>query len=402
MAEIRLQELTKRFGPLVAVDNLQLTMPDGSFVALLGPSGCGKTTTMNMISGLERPTTGEIYFDDQPISRVDPGRRNVGFVFQNYAIFTHMRVYDNLAFGLRVRKPKPSSEELDREVRRVAEIVGLTGALDRNAGRLSVNDMQKVALGRSMIVNPAIFLLDEPFSNLDAAFRAYMRAELKRIQDEVGQTMVYVTHDQVEAMSMADHIAVLNLGVLQQYGTPAEIYDSPANRFVAGFVGSTQMNFLPVSVADVRPPANGAASVSIGVRPENLRIVATGSPEATLRAKVTLVEPLGAKDVVHLSHAWKEGKRERVHLDVPGASVCEHSLSFPFNSAIIHSFRPRCVLANVSCNLTHLATCQLLRSLLTYLIDKLLEAFTLYDLRPSRTDTRLRLVGYRCRRMSAT
>jgi multiple sugar transport system ATP-binding protein len=128
-----------------------------------------------------------------------------------------------------------------------------------------------------------------------------MRAELKRIQDEVGQTMVYVTHDQVEAMSMADHIAVLNLGVLQQYGTPAEIYDSPANRFVAGFVGSTQMNFLPVSVADVRPPANGAASVSIGVRPENLRIVATGSPEATLRAKVTLVEPLGAKDVVHLS-----------------------------------------------------------------------------------------------------
>jgi multiple sugar transport system ATP-binding protein len=301
MAEIRLEHLTKRFGSLVAVDDLDLTMPDGSFVALLGPSGCGKTTTMNMISGLERPTSGEIYFDDRPISRVDPGRRNVGFVFQNYAIFTHMRVYDNLAFGLRVRKPKPSGEELDREVRRVAEIVGVTGALDRNAGRLSVNDMQKVALGRSMIVNPAIFLLDEPFSNLDAAFRAYMRAELKRIQDEVGQTMVYVTHDQVEAMSMADQIAVMNLGVLQQYGTPAEIYDSPANRFVAGFVGSTQMNFLPASLADLRPPANGAARVSIGLRPENLRIVAADSAEAKLRAKVTLVEPLGAKDVVHLS-----------------------------------------------------------------------------------------------------
>jgi multiple sugar transport system ATP-binding protein len=301
MAEIKLENLTKRFGSLVAVDDLELTMPDGSFVALLGPSGCGKTTTMNMISGLERPTSGEIYFDGQPISRVDPGRRNVGFVFQNYAIFTHMRVYDNLAFGLRVRKPKPSSEELDREVRRVAEIVGVAGALDRNAGRLSVNDMQKVALGRSMIVNPAIFLLDEPFSNLDAAFRAYMRAELKRIQDEVGQTMVYVTHDQVEAMSMADHIAVMNLGVLQQYGTPAEIYDSPANRFVAGFVGSTQMNFLPASVAGVKPPANGATRVSVGVRPESLHIVAADSPETTLRAKVTLVEPLGAKDVVHLS-----------------------------------------------------------------------------------------------------
>jgi multiple sugar transport system ATP-binding protein len=301
MAEIRLQNLTKRFGSLVAVDDLDLTMPDGSFVALLGPSGCGKTTTMNMISGLEKPTRGEIYFDDQPVSRVDPGRRSVGFVFQNYAIFTHMRVYDNLAFGLRVRKPKPSTEEIDREVRRVAEIVGVESALERKAGRLSVNDMQKVALGRSMIVNPAIFLLDEPFSNLDAAFRAYMRAELKRIQHEVGQTMVYVTHDQIEAMSMADHIAVMNLGVLQQYGTPAEIYDRPANRFVAGFVGSTQMNFLPASAASIRAPSNGAAELTVGVRPENLRLVEPDAPEASLRGKVTLIEPLGAKDVVHLS-----------------------------------------------------------------------------------------------------
>jgi multiple sugar transport system ATP-binding protein len=301
MAEIRLEHLTKRFGSLVAVDDLDLTITDGSFVALLGPSGCGKTTTMNMISGLERPTSGEIYFDGGPISRVDPGRRNIGFVFQNYAIFTHMRVYENLAFGLRVRKPKPSKEEIDREVRRVAEIVGVQSALERNAGRLSVNDMQKVALGRSMIVNPAIFLLDEPFSNLDAAFRAYMRAELKRIQHELGQTTVYVTHDQIEAMSMADRIAVMNLGVLQQYGTPAEIYDSPANRFVAGFVGSTQMNFLPASLTDVLPAANEAASVSLGLRPENLRIVAADSPEAMLTGKVNLVEPLGAKDVVHLS-----------------------------------------------------------------------------------------------------
>jgi multiple sugar transport system ATP-binding protein len=267
-----------------------------------------------MISGLERPTRGEIYFDDQPISRVDPGRRNVGFVFQNYAIFTQMRVYDNLAFGLRVRKPKPSNEELDREVRRVAEIVGVHAALDRKAGRLSVNDMQKVALGRSMIVNPAIFLLDEPFSNLDAAFRAYMRAELKRIQHEVGQTMVYVTHDQIEAMSMADRIAVMDLGVLQQYGTPAEIYDSPANRFVAGFVGSTQMNFLPVSLAKLQPPSNGRGDVTVGVRPENLRVVDADSSDAMLRGKVTLVEPLGAKDVIHLS---LDGHDVRV-IGVPG------------------------------------------------------------------------------------
>jgi multiple sugar transport system ATP-binding protein len=302
VAEIRLEHLTKDFGGLLAVNDLTLTVDDGSFIALLGPSGCGKTTTMNMISGLEQPTSGEIYFDGQPMRRVEPGRRNVGFVFQNYAIFTHMRVYDNLAFGLRVRKPKPSKEEIDREVRRVAEIVGVHAALERKAGRLSVNDMQKVALGRSMIVQPAIFLLDEPFSNLDAAFRAYMRAELKRIQREVGQTMVYVTHDQVEAMSMADRIAVMNLGVLHQYGTPGEIYDAPQNRFVAGFVGSTQMNFLPASLVPIdHGDAAARRGLTVGIRPENLRIVAPGAPEATLQAAVSLVEPLGAKDVVHLA-----------------------------------------------------------------------------------------------------
>ena len=303
MAEIRLEHLTKDFGSLVAVRDLQLTVPDGSFTALLGPSGCGKTTTMNMISGLERPTTGEIYFDDRAMSRVDPGRRNVGFVFQNYAIFTHMRVYDNLAFGLRVRKPRPDKAETDREVQRVAEIVGVAKILERKAGRLSVNDMQKVALGRSMIVSPAIFLLDEPFSNLDAAFRAYMRAELKRIQSEVGQTMVYVTHDQVEAMSMADQIAVMNLGVLQQFGTPHEIYNSPTNRFVAGFVGSTQMNFLPAQEVPIELPAQArdGRSVTVGIRPENLSLVAPDAAEATLKAKVNLVEPLGAKDVVHVT-----------------------------------------------------------------------------------------------------
>ncbi len=303
MAEIRLEHLTKHFGSLVAVGDLHLTVPDGSFTALLGPSGCGKTTTMNMISGLEPPTSGEIYFDDRAMSRVDPGRRNVGFVFQNYAIFTHMRVYDNLAFGLRVRKPRPAKDETDREVQRVAEIVGVARILERKAGRLSVNDMQKVALGRSMIVEPAIFLLDEPFSNLDAAFRAYMRAELKRIQSEVGQTMVYVTHDQVEAMSMADQIAVMNLGVLQQFGTPHEIYNSPANRFVAGFVGSTQMNFLPAQEIPIELPARArnGRSVTVGIRPENLSLVAPDSAEATLKAKVNLVEPLGAKDVVHVT-----------------------------------------------------------------------------------------------------
>jgi multiple sugar transport system ATP-binding protein len=304
VAAIRLENLTKDFGGVVAVNHVDLTMPDGAFIALLGPSGCGKTTTMNMIAGLERPTEGEIWFDDRPMKSVPVGDRSVGFVFQNYAIFTHMTVFDNLAFGLRVRKPKPGRDEIEREVKRISEVVGVGSMLDRRAGRLSVNDMQKVALGRSMIVRPSIFLLDEPFSNLDAAFRAYMRAELKHIQHEIGQTMVYVTHDQVEAMGMADQIAVMNLGVLQQFAPPLEIYNRPANKFVAGFVGSTRINFLPADKVGVpAPTATGAGSVTLAVRPEYIGLVQPGAHDATITAKVDLVEPLGANDVIHLS--WK-------------------------------------------------------------------------------------------------
>jgi multiple sugar transport system ATP-binding protein len=306
MASIRLANLTKQFGKVTAVDTLDLTVNHGEFVALLGPSGCGKTTTMNMIAGMERPTRGDVYFDEQPMKDVPLGSRNVGFVFQNYAIFTHMTVYENLSFGLRVRRPAPPKAEIDREVTRVAAIVGVSDILDRKAARLSVNDMQKVALGRSMIVKPAIFLLDEPFSNLDAAFRAYMRAELKHLQHEIGQTMIYVTHDQVEAMSMADRIAVMNHGVLQQFAAPLEIYQRPANTFVAGFVGSTPINFLP---AGGMPPALLARRAqtparTLAIRPEYLTLVAPDAPEATIRASVSLVEPLGGKDVVHL--AWND------------------------------------------------------------------------------------------------
>jgi multiple sugar transport system ATP-binding protein len=327
MASIRLNQLTKVFPGVRAVDGLQLEVPHGSFTALLGPSGCGKTTTMNMISGLEDPTSGEILFGEHVVTHLPPGHRNVGFVFQNYALFTHMSVYDNLAFGLRVgaREKRLQKDELDREVRRVAEVVGLTASLERKARRLSVNDMQKVALGRSMIVKPAIFLLDEPFSNLDAAFRAYMRAELKHIQAELGQTMVYVTHDQVEAMSMADRIAVMDRGVLQQYGSPDDLYNRPENRFVARFVGSVLINMLPatadfagagsVTVAGegaraiplgaraqaVRDGLGDGAGIEIAFRPETVRLVPPDSSEATLRAKVTLVEPLGSKDVTHMT-----------------------------------------------------------------------------------------------------
>jgi multiple sugar transport system ATP-binding protein len=320
MARIEIEKVSKSFGAVHAVIDLDLQIPDGSFTALLGPSGCGKTTTMNMLAGLLRPSKGAIRFDGRRVNEVPPGRRNVGFVFQNYAIFTHMSAYDNIAFGLRINKVERAT--IDAEVHRVAGLLDIEELLPRRAGGLSVNDLQKVALGRSMITNPAIFLLDEPFSNLDAAFRAYMRAEMKKLQRDLRQTMIYVTHDQVEAMAMADRIAVMDLGRLQQYGTPDEVYNHPANRFVAHFVGSTTMNFLPADVAsangavevrvavpDGRPlalPAAGElaarneASLTLGIRPEHLRLADAGGEAAELRGIVTLLEPLGPRNVVHL------------------------------------------------------------------------------------------------------
>jgi multiple sugar transport system ATP-binding protein len=244
-----------------------------------------------------------------------------------------MSVYDNIAFGLRARKPRPAQADIDGEVKRVAEIVGVANQLERKASRLSVNDMQKVALGRSMIVKPSIFLLDEPFSNLDAAFRAYMRAELKHIQHDLKQTMVYVTHDQVEAMGMADRIAVMSRGVLQQYGTPDDLYNRPANTFVAGFVGSTRVNFLEGATTVGLGGEPGASQLAI--RPEYARIVAPDASDARLFGKVSLVEPLGAKDVVHIALERESfrvvgvpGARPRIGENVGIAVPDEHLLSF--------------------------------------------------------------------------
>jgi len=354
VSSITLKALSKHFGTLKAVDNLDLDVPHGSFTALLGPSGCGKTTTMNMISGLERPTTGEVFFDEQAMSEVDIGKRNVGFVFQNYAIFTHMSVYENLAFGLKSqpRRSRVSQAEIDSRVKEVADTVGLSAALDRPAARLSVNDLQKVALGRSMIMRPTIFLLDEPFSNLDSAFRAYMRAELKRIQHEVGQTMVYVTHDQVEAMGMADRIAVMDRGVLQQYGSPEDLYERPANTFVARFIGSVLNNFIPARYADgalhvgdgsialgdrraAFERSDPAAGLTATIRPERVMVVDPSSHQATLRGHVVLVEPLGPKDVVHLEH---DGTALRVLVPPNARPTLGSSLGLYFDPDQVHVF----------------------------------------------------------------
>jgi len=242
MSAIHLQNLVKKFGDFTALKTMDLEIADGEFMALLGPSGCGKSTTMNMIAGMEEPTSGKILFGERDMAGMPMGRRGVGFVFQNYAIFTHMTVRQNLAYGPKMRGA--AKAEIDRRVGAIAEMLQLSPLLDRKADRLSVNILQRVAIGRSAIMEPAIFLLDEPLSNVDAAFRAVMRTELKQLQRQFRQTMVYVTHDQLEAMTMADRIAVMDHGVLQQVGTPLEVYNNPVNVFVARFIGAPGMNLL--------------------------------------------------------------------------------------------------------------------------------------------------------------
>jgi multiple sugar transport system ATP-binding protein len=313
---IHLENLTKSFGAFQALKTMDLRIDDGEFVALLGPSGCGKSTTMNMIAGMEQPTSGRIRFDDRDMADVSMGRRGVGFVFQNYAIFTHMTVYENLAYGLRMRK-LPAAE-IDRRVKAIAEFLQLGPLLNQPSAKLSVNILQRLAIGRSAIVEPAIFLLDEPLSNVDAAFRAVMRTELKHLQRQFKQTMVYVTHDQLEAMTMADRIAVMDHGVLLQTGSPVDVYNNPANTFVAGFLGSPGMNLIkgtlvqegdqtlvdlgafgksaPLSES-LSSMANAGArrDVFYGFRPEQASLHAD---ERDL--PVFFVERIGARTIVHL------------------------------------------------------------------------------------------------------
>ena len=317
MSAIHLQNLVKKFGDFTALKTMDLAIADGEFMALLGPSGCGKSTTMNMIAGMEEPTGGKILFGERDMAGVPMGRRGVGFVFQNYAIFTHMTVRQNLAYGPRMRGA--AKAEIDRRVGAIAEMLQLTPLLDRKADRLSVNILQRVAIGRSAIMEPAIFLLDEPLSNVDAAFRAVMRTELKQLQRQFRQTMVYVTHDQLEAMTMADRIAVMDHGVLQQVGTPLEVYNDPANVFVARFIGAPGMNLLKGRPAEsdrglvvdlgplgITPPLPGELAAALrgargdvlyGFRPEQASLVQHGQG---LAMQVSFVERIGARTIVHL------------------------------------------------------------------------------------------------------
>lgn len=316
MAGVRLVNLRKEFGTVVAVNDLNLEITDGSFIALLGPSGCGKTTTLLMIAGLYRPTSGEIYFDEMLMNDVPPKDRHIGMVFQSYALYPHMTVYENIAFPLRLAK-RPR-REIDQKVREVAKLTQIDDLLDRRPVQLSGGQQQRVALCRALVKEPEVFLLDEPLSNLDARLRIETRAEIKRLQQELGITTILVTHDQAEAMAMAEKIAILHSGVLQQYAPPEELYARPRNLFVASFIGDLPMNLLPVRYTgdpkprfvapefelDIPPQLEylfGGAEEQdfiLGIRPEDVELLLEPRGGA-IPGDVYLTEPLGAGTLVH-------------------------------------------------------------------------------------------------------
>ena len=298
MASVTLRRVSKRFGQIQAVRDVSLAINDSEFVVLLGPSGAGKTTTLRLISGLERPDEGSILIDGQDVTHESPGARDVAFVFQQYSLYPHLTVYDNLAFPLRSPARRIPEAAIRRRVEQTAELLHIASKLGNRATQLSGGEMQRVAIGRALVRDPAIYLMDEPLSSLDAKLRAELRLELKRIQFELGATILYVTHDQVEAMTMASRIGVIRGGELLQLGTPREIYESPGDRYVAGRLGSPKINFLPVDlIAELEAPPG---TDTIGIRTEHLRIAPLKG--GSIIGRVHRVEHLGDQNHVYLAY----------------------------------------------------------------------------------------------------
>ena len=296
MAEISLLDVSKRFGAVEAVRGLSLAIADGEFVVLLGPTGAGKTTTLRLVAGLERPDSGRVVIRGRDVSREVPAERDVAFVFQQYSLYPHLTVYDNLAFPLRSPARRMDENLIRRRVQQVAELLHIEQKLANRATALSGGEMQRVAIGRALVREPAVYLMDEPLSSLDAKLRAELRLELKRIQRELGTTILYVTHDQIEAMTMADRIGVMSEGALMQLGTPREVYEQPKSAYVAGRLGTPSINLVPAELmADQSPPAQAR---TVGLRTEHIRISPTDGPGP--RARVHWVEHLGDQNHVHL------------------------------------------------------------------------------------------------------
>src|SRR6266852_5629305 len=321
MARVVIRNLNKKFDAAHAVKDVNLEIRDREFVVLVGPSGCGKTTTLRIVAGLESITSGQVLIGDRVVNELPPMDRDIAMVFQNYALYPHMSVYDNMAFGLKMRKfEKP---EIAKRVNEAAEILGIQDYLKRKPRQLSGGQRQRVALGRAIVRHPRVFLFDEPLSNLDAKLRVQMRVELKKLHERLGTTAIYVTHDQVEAMTLGDRVVVMRDGWVQQVGDPMELYNEPANRFVAGFIGSPAMNFANVRIAAengslwaegdgirLKLPASmtnrvgthAGKEVTFGIRPEDLRIAADADPaDMSIEAEVEVVERLGSEILLDIA-----------------------------------------------------------------------------------------------------
>ena len=353
MAEVTLTNITKRFGDFTAVDSLSMRIEDGRFTVLVGPSGCGKTTTLRMVAGLEEITEGEIKIGDDVVNQVPPKDRNIAMVFQNYALYPHMDIYNNMAFGLKLRKvPKP---EIRERVHEAADLLGITDKLKSKPKELSGGQRQRVAVGRAIVRSPKVFLFDEPLSNLDAKLRVQMRTELEQLHHELKTTTIYVTHDQVEAMTLGDRIAVMKDGLVQQYASPQETYDSPRNQFVAGFIGSPAMNFLSARATheDGRTVLSGTgyrlvlpvdrstgalpSDVVLGLRPEDLD---NSAPEAgnTIRMTVSVTEQLGHSVLVY---GTIDDAQVVASLDPHSGVEAGSTIHLAVNLSTLHVFNPK-------------------------------------------------------------
>ncbi|MFV2037600.1 MAG: ABC transporter ATP-binding protein [Paracoccaceae bacterium] len=340
MATVTLRNLVKSYGKTEVLHGINLEVQDGEFIVVVGPSGCGKSTTLRLLAGLDEVSNGEILIGDEIVNNLEPKERNIAMVFQNYAIYPHMSVRKNIGFGLRTAKM--SKQDKERRLEEVAEILGMTELLDRRPAQLSGGQRQRVAIGRAMVRDPSVFLFDEPLSNLDAQLRTQMRLEIKKLHQKVGTTIIFVTHDQIEAMTLADRIVIMKDGHIQQVGTPTEVYRSPANMFVAQFIGAPSMNMMQGRVSDgtvaldagpkipARVEADGQ-KVFVGIRPNELKPVASGK-QHLFEGSVSLMEPLGAETLIYVDVGGIEviamapgrnppGLGDRVRLAAPAEEI---------------------------------------------------------------------------------
>ena len=370
MASLSLKNVTKKYpNGFVAVKDFNLEIADKEFIIFVGPSGCGKSTTLRMIAGLEDISSGELYIDGKLVNDVEPKDRDIAMVFQNYALYPHMTVYDNMAFGLKLRKvPK---DEIDRMVKEAAKILDLESLLDRKPKALSGGQRQRVAMGRAIVRNPKVFLMDEPLSNLDAKLRGQMRIEISKLHQRLGTTIIYVTHDQTEAMTLGTRIVVMSAGIVQQVDTPQVLYDTPCNLFVAGFIGSPQMNFLDATckvngnkvalevggAAIELPPAKAkklieggydGKTVVLGIRPEDVHdepMFIASSPNTVIESKIRVYEMLGAEVYLYFDYA---GSSMTARVDPRTTARTGDTVKFAFDAEKIHVFdkETECTITN--------------------------------------------------------